>query len=545
MFSRLLFVRLRAAEASLKAGKLDEAYRLAVASDIRTQARGKAVLEQLTERFVERAREHFKADRFADALSDLDKADAAGVRREEIAELRKNIQTVAQAVHVHQASRQVALDEARRHVEAGSLAAGRQAIERAAEHDPEARRLGQVIEQRDAEAAVLVEQARQRFKQGQLAPAVERLEAARRLDAHDPQVVAVEAELIAAGVEQARRAIHEGRLARAAEELKSLRALGQQDPGRRELEDFLRLARTACDQVKAHAFAEARKTVVALSAAMPNVKWLDRVSKQLKEADDLELELKAGPLGQWATWQPISPAPPGVPGARTTAFPGAGFRARGDASSSLDETVVLGSPASVSDGMPSRLLMLVDGGGSFLVVRGERCGIGRAAADHPADVALFGDLAERHAEIARVDEDYFIFASKDMEIGGRAYRQQLLRDGDRVVLGKRAKFEFRTPSRKSLTAVLNLSDTTKMPSDVRTVVLLKDFATIGNGSTAHIRCRLADRPLVLLDRGGRLWIQPSGADASQGQWVELGRPMEMCGVSFVVEPWRGKMAASS
>ena len=72
---------------------------------------------------------------------------------------------------------------------------------------------------------------------------------------------------------------------------------------------------------------------------------------------------------------------------------------------------------------------------------------------------------------------------------------------------------------------------------------MKDFATIGNGSTAHIRCRLADRPLVLLDRGGRLWVQPSGADASQGQWVELGRPMEMCGVSFVVEPWRGKNAA--
>ncbi len=540
MFSRLLFVRLRAAEASLKAGKLDEAYRLACASDIRTQARGKAVLEQLTDRFVERAREHFKADRFADALSDLDKADAAGVRREEIAELRKNIQTVAQAVHVHQASRLVALDEARRHVEAGSLAAGRQAIERAAEHDPEARRLGQVIEQRDAEAAVLVEQARQRLKQGQFAPAVERLEAARRLDAHDPQVVAVEAELITAGVEQARRAIHEGRLARAAEELKSLRTLGQQDPGRRELEDFLRLARTACDQVKAHACSEARKTVVALSAAMPNVKWLDRVSKQLKEADDLELELKAGPLGQWATWQPISPAPPVVTGACMAAF-----RARNDASSSLDETVMLGSPASSSDGMPSRLLMLVDGGGSFLVVRGERCGIGRAAADQPADVALFGDLAERHAEIARVDEDYFIFASKDIEIGGRAYRQQLLRDGDRVVLGKRAKFEFRTPSRKSLTAVLNLSDTTKMPSDVRTVVLLKDFATIGNGSTAHIRCRLAERPLVLLDRGGRLWVQPSGADASQGQWVELGRPMEMCGVSFVIEPWRGRMAVSS
>ena len=44
MLSQLLFVRLKAAENALRDGRLDEAYRLASASDIREHRRGAAVL---------------------------------------------------------------------------------------------------------------------------------------------------------------------------------------------------------------------------------------------------------------------------------------------------------------------------------------------------------------------------------------------------------------------------------------------------------------------------------------------------------------------
>ena len=47
MLSRLLFVRLKAAENALRDGRLDEAYRLATASDIREHRRGAAVLAAL------------------------------------------------------------------------------------------------------------------------------------------------------------------------------------------------------------------------------------------------------------------------------------------------------------------------------------------------------------------------------------------------------------------------------------------------------------------------------------------------------------------
>lgn len=531
MLSRLVFMRLRAAEQALRAGRLDEAYRLASAADLRIHPRGKAVLEQLVEPLAERARGHFRGDRFAEALADVDRALLAGVRTDELAELRRNIETVANAVQRNLATREHVLTEARRRVEAGSLVAGRQILEHGAVADAEAAVIGQTIERRAAEAATMIEQGRQRLKEGQVSAAAERVEAARRLDAHNTAVVSLEAAVVNEGLDRTTRAIQEGRLARAAEELKALRDLARQDPRRLELEAFLREARRAADHLRGHAFGEARKSVAALAQMTPAPKWVDAMAKRLREAEDIDLELRVGPLGQWATWEP---APAGA--ARLVPV---GYEGR----AALDETVMLAAGAGTRSPSGSRqLLMLVDGGGSTLLIFSDRCSIGRVATEHPADVTLFGDLAERHAEIARIDEDYFLFGTRDVEIGGRMYRQQLLRDGDRVMLGRRAKFEFKLPSRKSLTAVLTLSDTTKMPQDVRTVLLFKDHATIGNGSTSHVRCRHAERAIVLMNRGGRLWAQPNGLEASNGQWVEVGVPAQIAGVSFVLQPWQARMA---
>ena len=195
-----------------------------------------------------------------------------------------------------------------------------------------------------------------------------------------------------------------------------------------------------------------------------------------------------------------------------------------------------GSPSS----LPDALLLLIDGGGSFLLHRGNRISLGRAATQRPADVPIFSDLSERHAEIARVEDDYFLFASKEVEVGGRKTRHQLLRDGDRVVLGRRAKFTFRLPSRRSGSAVLEMSDSTRLPNDVRRVVLLRQTATIGFGRSVHVSCSGVDRELLLFERAGRLWIRAqnraeAGADARP---ISIGQPVESAGVSLVIEPWQ-------
>ena len=77
MFGRLTLVRLKAAENALKDGRLDEAYRLATAEDLRDHRRAQKVLVKAAKKFVARAKAHFDAGLYDRGLADLDKAAAA------------------------------------------------------------------------------------------------------------------------------------------------------------------------------------------------------------------------------------------------------------------------------------------------------------------------------------------------------------------------------------------------------------------------------------------------------------------------------------
>jgi len=80
---------------------------------------------------------------------------------------------------------------------------------------------------------------------------------------------------------------------------------------------------------------------------------------------------------------------------------------------------------------------------------------------------------------------------------------------------------------------------------VRRVVLFDQHATVGSGPNAHIMCRHAGTPLVLFERGGQLWIrqQSDGHVDTEAKSLRLGEPVEIGGVSLVVEPWKTSGAA--
>ncbi len=520
MFGQLLKVRLKAAENALRDGRLDEAYRLAISPDLRAHRRGAAVLATLTERFYDRAREHYRADRFVEAMMDLDRSQAGGGMAERIAELRAQVQTVAAEVERNKQSRQARIDAARQRVERASLAAGQQILDGASEHDRHAEGLRREIAERADDAATVVEQAEQLIAQGRLAAAADRVRRAKSIDAHAQAVTRIETELCGKVIDNARSAMVQGRLARASDELACLGSLGRKLPAKRELTDMLTAVRKAAEAVEANHYAEARRQALKLTRLLPNAKWAKAVVGQLKQIEDIRTSLCAGPLAERMSGSTGGDKEP------TTA--------------SLKDTVALPDRAAATAGsLPDRLLLLVDGGGSYLIVRGGRASVGRVACDDPADVPILSDLAERHANITRVDDDYFLFSTKDVEVAGRKTKHQLLRDGDRVVLGRKAKFTFRLPSRRSASAVLNLSDTTKMPHDVRRVVLFDQHATLGQSAGAHVYCRHAGTPLVLFERGGALWIRhkSDGHVDAEAKQLRLGQPMEIGGVSLVLEPW--------
>lgn len=545
MLSQLLFVRLKAAENALRDGRLEEAYRLATATDVREHRRGAAVLASLTERFMERARNHYRADRFTEALLDLDRADAGGVMKKELAELRQQVHTVMGEVRRQENAREQRVDEARRRIEGGSLAAGRRILEHASQDNAAVERLRHEAEKRMGDLQQILEQAEQLLGHGQFAAAAERVLRAKRVDAHHAAVASIAAKLCSAVLESAKRSIVDGRLTRAADELACLGSLGADSPERREVETLLNLAERAAKCVAAGDPGEARAHVMSLQRLARKTNWVADALEQLQRWDEIQTTLRAGPLGSMM-------AANGREVVRLAATPGPGRivanvvdRERGKPRR-FDDTIALPSKEAIGGNGNAALLLLVDGGGSFLLLRPNRVGIGRAAADNPAEIPLIGDVAERHAFIERVDEDYFLFSSKEVEVGGRSVQSHLLKDQDRVVLGKKAKFMFRVPSRKCASAVLDLSDTTKMPNDVRRVVLFRQLATMGDGPHAHVRCRHAGPPLLLFERNGDLWVrqQNDGRVDTAAQAVAIGKPVEIAGASFVVQPWRVQIPGS-
>lgn len=534
MLSQLLFVRLRAAENALRDGRLDEAYRLATAPDIREHRRGAAVLAALTDRFIERARNHFRADRFTEALMDLDRAEAGGVKKEEIAELRGHVNTVATEQRRQEKSRRDRLEAAKRRIEGGSLIAGREILEQASKRDHDAQQLRREADDRMADIKNIVAQAEKLISQGQLAAAAERMRKAKSLDAHHDAVVRVATRLCDQVFENTRAAIQDGRLARAADELKCLGNLGTDLPAQRELTDLLAIAHQATQALNVHAYSEARRHMMSLARLLRKASWIEAAIEHLRQMEDIKTALFAGPLGERLIVD-VKPRADRVRilGGHADQPMTSGTERR------LDDTVAIPNRVRTAGTLSDRLLLLVDGGGSYLLLRSPHASVGRVASSNPADIPLYSDVAERHANVSRVDDDYFLFSAKDVEVAGQKTKHHLLRDGDRIVLGRKAKFTFRLPSRKSPTAILDLSDTTKMPNDVRRIVLFHQHATIGAGPNAHFRCQHAGTPLVLFERNGTLWMRQRNDGHVDTEPVELtlGEPVELGGVSLVLGAW--------
>lgn len=527
MFGNLQNVRIKAAEKALRDGRLDEAFRLASMPDLRILPRAAAVLVALVPTLIARAREHFREERLTDAQLELDRAAACcngGLHAAEIAELRGHVSAVASELQRKDQMRRQTLDEAKRRMNAGSLVGGERVLAEAGS-DAEAVHLRGQIARRGDDAARAAREAVDMMAAGQWGLAAERIVRARSFDPHEANVVRAEAALCRTVIDRARTALHEGKVSRASDELRCAQGLGESMPEMRELARLVQAAAESAKCVASGKYDEARRLAAILSNELKNPNWLVEALRQLHEIDALQTTLRGGPLGFAAD---------GVGGARRNAGPHRSMVRV------TDETVVAPYRTQASGGMPDRLLLIVDGGGSYLVLRGGMAGIGRAACDDPAEVALLSDIGERHATISRMEEDYFLLAARDVEVAGQMTRHRLLRDGDRLVLGRKAKFTFHLPSRCSASAVLALSDTTKMPQDVRRVVLLNRHATIGNGPTSHILCREATGQLVLFERDGQMWVRSrnDGHNDTGAQLLRLGEPMEMAGVRLVLNPWQ-------
>ncbi|MCH8968953.1 MAG: FHA domain-containing protein [Planctomycetes bacterium] len=541
MLGRLFKARLKAAETALADGRVDEAFRLATVPDLAGERRAQKVLGDAGEKLFARAEAHYKAGRCAEALLDLDKAERAGFKLSSVSDLRTIVRAAVDEQSRNQQSRRGRIDAAQQRLAAGSLRAAEQILERASAGDAQAGKLKQQAADREERAEELFKEVKQYVKDNHLARAIERFKDARRLHSKNKQVPEWERVLVEKVIDSVNQSLTQGRLNRAFEEMNLLSGVGAQSPAKAELAAALDTISAAGAAVASGDYEGARRKVLGLEHLLPSAKWVRQAAGQLKQVDELVTHLHGGPLGL------VPKATAEGRGSGAIASRRAG-KARGslslvvDASARLDETMAMPGQLLGDSLLPERLLILVDGSGSYLLIRNPRASIGRAATDHPADIPIVSNLSERHADIARVDDDYFLFANREVYIGGKPVQQKLLQSGDKIILGKRSKLTFNLPSRKSTSAVLDLSGSGKLPNDVKRVILFDRLATVGRKSNAHIVVTTASEDLVLYERGGKLWLRHKvNGRGDDGVPIELDVPFEYAGVSMVVEPWKIKV----
>lgn len=528
MFGRLLFLRLRSADAAIREGRLDDAHRIVTSPEVRENKRGETLAAELADKLIERAREHFAEERFADALRDLDKAEPLGVKVDRIAELRGHVQAVAREVERSTESQRRRIEQAKQRVEAGSLVGGRQLLADAGD-GAAVQELAGEIRRREERAEAGFAQVEEMIRQKQFAAALERFARVKPLHPTAEKARKLESTLCQHFVGEANTALAAGRINRAREELDLLGEVGMTDAARRDAEELVQLATEASRLFDEQDADGARSKLLRMQTLGAKFGWIKTTIAQLEKVDDLMTELNGGPLGEHAKRSGRG---------RVVRAPRRGQSpARHDAD--VGDTIPMRANRRDRADVPPAMLLLVNGGGSYLLLRGERNAIGRAMTNKPAAIPIQADLGEKHAEIARVDEDYFVFTTRDMQVDGKPSQHQLLRDGARVVLARNARFTFRLPHPQSPSGILELSSSTKMPQDVRTVVLFHRTAMIGFGKRAHVRCDQSSEDLLLFERDCRLWVRPQrrGGVDTEALPVTPGETMEMCGVSFVVQPW--------
>jgi hypothetical protein len=530
MLGRWLFVRLNAAEKALRQGRIDDAYGAALQPDIRELERGQRLRDALVRPFLARARLHRQAGRLSEALADLERLEAIGRCNPDVETLRQLIRTEMRADARRDADDREAADRAARNLAAGRLDTGRHEVRRVADTEQRAD-LNEELEHRLLRSAELLDQARAALERGDTLAAARIWQDACRRYGRTRDSDALASSLAADFRQLWERWLDEGRLDRLAATRAELAALAAVEPSLAECEQTLELLQRGTGQLSRADYLGLRQTMLRLKVVRGEAAWVSAALEALSAIAECQDRLRATPLGLFNSLAepPIAAAPFATditPEAPTLARP-------------LHEP-----PPSDGIRLAGPVLILVDGGGSSVILSADRVRIGRGGHSATVDLPVPGAEQAHHADIVRRGEDYFLTAYGPTQVNRRRVEHTLLRDGDRITLGIQAKMVFSKPSGKSDSAVLRLSHRCRLPQDVSSVVLFRDTCLVGPAGSAHLPTQEPDGQVVLFERGGVLHARQtagSGWMSNPPQVVRAGQTLEFGGLRLTAKPYELKL----
>ena len=519
MFDLSRQIKLKQAKSALRDGRLDEAFAIATTREIRELRGGQALLAKLVKPLLKRAETHRTAERWKDALLDAERAIAAGGQVPQALELREEAQQALGEKRRDARKREEALASARRHIEGGHIDTGLARLDDTPEDDEDAPDLRRRAEHRARHGDDAVRRAAEHLERGEIIEALNAMEVALRSVARSADLDDLLHRVKGTAVSRIEAFLNDGNVASADRLLRRLeRCAGTDSLECQRLHSALDVILRSGGYFQRKDYEGLQVELGRLRQLLPEAAWVRDELENIGRVCDILRGLRSGPIGIVAsTHDAASPATAPTMAERV-------------APAVLEAPQ---RPATHESRQP--LLLWVDGVGTYLLLPGSRTTIGRTGSSASPQIALSGDLAGYHAEILRIDDDYFIVAGQgSVHVDGQPTKRKLLADGDDIKLSDRCHVTFKLPTALSGSAVLSLRGGQRLDADVQDIILLSEHFMLGPKTTCHVRTPGEGEPVVLSCRDGEVACRakedvmvdgkPMGrnADIPLGQTVQIG-----------------------
>jgi hypothetical protein len=540
----VLILRIRQAECALADGRLDEAFEIAQADEIRSHRHGQKLIGRLARAIVQRGQQHLAANRFQPALNDCNKAEKLAGTLPEIAQLRAAV--CNSVIQDQQAKEQEArrIAQAKQHIDNGWLSVGGRILDEAPADDGRAELVRQELAAARLHAEDAIGKAEQALEHGDIEEAITIARGTSIGQSRNGRA----GELLRSIRQQAIQRIHadidQGRLDRASSLLQRFQPLGKDGAEVAELGEVLAWCRQAAQHVAAGRPATALPLLRKVKAMCPSARWLDAAITDTKRAAEAYEELDAGPLGLTPTGPAYHGLPEATGGSVKAEGVGDGFTvsAQDHRQAALDDATRRNqSPENPEAGdMPTRFVLQIDGVGSFVVFRDSRVTVGPISSSGRPLLALIADPNLPLVCLERVDGDYFIRSQTPVDVNGQAVTEKLLADGDRIALSSRCRIQFHLPNPASTTAVLTVTGARLSRPDIRQIILMDRDILVGPYANNHIRTEHVKDPIALFAQNGRLLCRAhesifvDGREFDPNVGLAVNRPVKVGRLSMVV-----------
>jgi tetratricopeptide (TPR) repeat protein len=520
-------------------GRLDEAFEIAQADDIRRHHHGQRLIGRLARAIVQRGQENLAANRFQPALLDCNKAEKLAGNLPEIGQLRA---AVCEAILKDQQVRQqeaLRLAQAKRHIEDGWLSVGGRILDEAPTDDGPAQLVRQELAAARLQADDAVAKAELALQQGDIEEAIRMAHDAGVGQSKNGRAGELLRRIRGRVVERIRTDIEQGRVDRGRSLLQRLLPLGQDGTEIAELREALAWCGQAAQRIAVGRPGAALRLLRKVKAICPSAHWLDAAISDAKRAAEAYEELDAGPLAMSMMDEAKNEGRKAVGGSVKAEGLGDGFSTPlyPHRQAALDDATRQ-NPDSSS--LPSRFVLQVDGVASFVVFRDARVTVGPISSSARPMLALIADPNMPAVMLERMDGDYFIRSATPVEVNGQSVTEKLLADGDRIALSPRCHIKFHLPNPASTTAVLTVSGARLSRPDIKQLILMDRDILIGPYINNHIRTEQLKDTVTLFAQNGRLLcrakegILVGGCSFDPSVGLAVDKPVKIGRLSMVV-----------